>query len=120
VFRPHAKRFNEGSSHPKSDSFFQLRALGDPTKLRGDAHRWETTLNASKCKRGTSLKDPVFDIHFNARQGSRDAGDSTPIRYALVISIEAPRAKYLYDEIVARYRTQIQPLQPTIQIPVRL
>jgi hypothetical protein len=39
--------------------------------------------------------------------------------YALVITISAPRTRNLYDKILQRYRTILEPLRPTVEIPVR-
>jgi hypothetical protein len=44
---------------------------------------------------------------------------SNKIPYGLVITVEAPSTKDLYDQVVRRYRTALEPLTPVIQIPVR-
>ena len=122
VFRPHDAKFDpkaEDPTNPKSDEFFQLKDFSTEQELRKDAHKWETTLHREKAKRGSSLQNTVFDIHYNARlQGGRSAA-TKKMRYALVITVESPRTKDLYDQIVRRYPTQIRPLLPVIQIPIR-
>ena len=88
-------------------------------QLRGDAHRWETCLHRRVGKLGRSLNKSVFDIHYNARSESRDDATADKIRYALVVTVEAPQVKDLYDRVVRTYRAQLQPLRPIIEVPVR-
>jgi len=68
---------------------------------------------------GRSLKNPVFDIHYNARADGRDFRPDEKLQYALVITVEAPRAPDLYDQVVRRYRTQLEALKPVVEIPIR-
>ena len=70
-------------------------------------------------KLAQSLNRPVFDIHYNARSEGRDDASADKIRYALVVTVEAPRVKDLYDRVVRAYRAQLQPLMPIIEVPVR-
>ena len=65
------------------------------------------------------LRNPVFDIHYNAREGGARAATPPKIRYALVVSVVAPKTPDLYNKIVRRYATQLRPLQPVIAIPIR-
>ena len=69
--------------------------------------------------RGSSLQNPVFDIHYNAREESGPTRSTNIIRYALVVTIQSHRTVDLYDRVVRRYRTHLRELQPTIQIPIR-
>jgi hypothetical protein len=41
------------------------------------------------------------------------------IPYTLVITVAAPGTGDLYDQVVRRYRSVLEPLTPLIQIPVR-
>jgi len=122
VFRPDMTKFkNEDAVHPKSGEFFQPKKLYPiEQELRIDAHKWETCLHMNKRKQACSLNDPVFDIHYNAR--SEGHIDSVPdsIRYALIITVEAPKVKDLYNRIVRAYPRILQPLNPIIEVPVRL
>jgi hypothetical protein len=121
VFRPNRNKFgHEDSVHAASESFFQPKNLY-PTEqqLRDDAHKWETCLHASKRKLAKSLDGPVFDIHYNARADGRDDVRAERIRYALVLTIDAPKSKDLYDRVVRAYRAQLQPLMPVLEIPIR-
>lgn len=121
IFRPNSLQFaDEDALHAKTAAFFQPAKLYPiEQELRSDAHKWETCLHASKRKRAASLHDPVFDIHYNARVEGRNDGSLRRIRYALVVTVEAPRVRDLYDRVVRKYRAQLQPLNPVVQIPVR-
>lgn len=56
-----------------------------------------------KSMRGTSLKNPVFDIHYNAREAGGQSHGRRKIRYALIITVEAPKHVDLYNEILRAY-----------------
>ena len=121
VFRPNKSKFSrEDAVHADTAAFFQPAKLY-PTEqqLRGDAHKWETCLHQRIGKQARSLDGPVFDIHYNARSESRNDVRADKIRYALVLTVEAPRVKDLYDRVVRTYRAQLQPLTPIIEVPVR-
>jgi hypothetical protein len=119
VFRPHDEKPRAGEQFPKASAFFQLKEFSLEQELRRDAHKWETTLHHERTMRGSGLRNPVFDIHHNARQGGAPTAAATKIRYALVVSVTAPRTSDLYNKIVRRYPTQLRPLQPIITIPIR-
>jgi len=121
IYRPHRlKRSNASKLHADSKPFFQASERGLPeNKLRADAFKWETTLKVTKTFQSTSLHDPVFDIHYNARLGGAPTLSAQPIRYALVLTVRSKTMLDMYDRIVARYRTQLQALVPVIQIPIR-
>jgi hypothetical protein len=69
---------------------------------------------------GKSLNDPVFDIHYNARQEGHKDGGSQEIEYALVITVEARKVSDLYDKVFRRYATKLEQLVPVIEIPLRV
>lgn len=119
-FRPHDMKFeSEDSAHPKTDPFFR-RAVMDPENvLRRDAQKWETTLNASKSKQGKSLHKPVFDIHYIARENGGESNATDPIPYALVVTVEAPQEPGLYDRVLRSYSTELEALQPVLELPIR-
>ena len=121
VFRPNRSKFSrEDAVHADTAPFFQPAELYvTERQLRGDAHRWETCLHRQVGKLAQSLSRPVFDIHYNARSEGRDDASADKIRYALVVTVEAPRVKDLYDRVVRTYRAQLQPLMPIIEVPVR-
>jgi hypothetical protein len=118
IFRPHADKFDEGAAHPKSSAFFRRTDYDTEKELRQDAHKWETTLHRRRRFNPATLKDPVFDVHFQVREsGHATTGDK--IRYAMIITVAAPKVANLYDRIVQRYQTQLEAIRPFIEIPVR-
>ncbi len=121
VFRPHASRFaSDEATVPKSRPFFRRAAFKTEQESRNDAQKWETTLHASDRFRPTSLLRPVFDIHYNAREAGGAARDADRIKYALVVTLRAPRVPDLYDRVVRTYSSQLQALVPIVDIPVRV
>lgn len=120
TFRPHADKFDEDATHPKTSSFFRRTDYDTEKELRHDAHKWETTLHRVKRFQAASLKDPFFDVHYQVRQAGRTSRGSDKIRYALIITVAAPKVTNLYNRIVQRYRTQLQPLVPLIEVPIRV
>ncbi len=120
-FRPHdGKRKDPNQLHADSSHFFQAKdVFVDETDLRADAHKWETTLHKRRRMRGVGLRNPVFDVHYNARAGGRNAKSAEKIPYALVLTVHSPKTKELYNKIVQRYQTIIEPLKPVVEIPIR-
>jgi len=119
TFRPHAEKRKKGAEHASSAPFFQLKAFSAEDELRLDAHKWETTLHREVTKFGSSLKDPVFDIHYNARAGGALTNAAKKIPYALVVTVSAPKVPDIYNKIVRRYATLLQPLRPVLPIQIR-
>ena len=76
-------------------------------------------MHANKKFLGSSLRNPCFDIHYNAREGGAKSHFAQNIPYALIVTVSAPRVKDLYDRIYRRYRTILEELRPVIQIQVR-
>lgn len=119
-FRPHSDRRRDTSQvHANSDPFFQARQYATEQELREDAHKWETTLHRHRTFRAPSLKDPVFDIHYNARAGGQPVSSADEIPYALIVTVRAPSMSDLYNRVVQRYRGRLEPLRPIVPIPVR-
>jgi hypothetical protein len=119
TFRPHTGKFEEDAVHPKSSSFFRRTDYDTEKELRQDAHKWETTLHRSRRFQHSSLSDPVFDVHYQVREsGQPSAGEK--IRYAMIATISAPKVKNLYDRIVKRYQTHLEPILPAIEVPIRI
>jgi len=119
VFRPHDGKLDKNSGQVKTRAFFQLKDYSTEDELRHQAHKWETLLHKEDNLRGSSLNNPVFDIHYNARESGGPSKSASKMRYALVVTIVAKKAPNLYDQIVQRYPTQLRPLTPVIQIPLR-
>ena len=123
IFRPNKNKFAEDATQPKSQPFFTKTLKGKrhrtEEELRADAWKWENCLHASVNFRHTSLNDPLFDIHYNSRTEGHEGNTKDKIRYAMIITIEAPVMKELYDKVVRKYATRLKTLQPTIDIPLR-
>jgi hypothetical protein len=83
-----------------------------------DAWKWENCLHGAVSFLGKSLRNPVFDIHYNARLGGRDHAPDEELPYALVISVQAKHLANLYDMIVRKYANVIKPLKPVVEIPI--
>ncbi|WP_263386010.1 S8 family peptidase [Granulicella arctica] len=108
-------------THADTMPFFQQKTLySSEEELRRDAHQWETCVKRTRGFMGTSLNDPVFDIHYNARKGGALYKGAKPIPYALVVTVHAKNVTDLYDRVSQRYRTQLEALRPVIQLPVRV
>ena len=102
-----------------TDSFFRSNDYQEERGLRTKAHKWETTLDAGKTKRATSLDTPVFDVHYIAREaGMRARSRGMTIPYALVVTIDAPNTPDLYNRTLLAYPGLLQMLTPVIEIPI--
>lgn len=121
TFRPHIANFaTPESTVPKSASFFRKTDFDTEQTLRNDAQKWETTLNAQRRFRHDSLYLPVFDVHYNARSQGGTARNPERIRYALVVTIEAPRVPDIYDRVARAYAGRLEAMTPVIEVPVTL
>jgi Subtilase family len=120
TFRPHdQKRKDPKQAHADSKSFFGKTQSGlMEDELRGDARKWENCLHTSVSFMGKSLRNPVLDIHYNARQGGRNFAPKEELPYALVVSVQAKHLGDLYDNVVRKYAKQLEALRPVIEIPI--
>lgn len=119
-FRPNAGVVPENAAHAKTQSFFsQSRLYETEDVLRTDAHKWETCLHGSVSKRASSLHAPVFDIHYLSRDEGHADHHTTKIKYALVITVDAPRHPNLYDLVIRKYRNILEPMVP-VQVSVQV
>lgn len=121
TFRPHDGKFTrEDQLYPDTKNFFGMSAAGaTEDELRRDAWKWENCLHASKRMRGSSLLNPCFDIHYNARLDGHNFTPKDELPYALVVTVHAKNVRDLYDQVVRKYSTQLKPLKPTVEIPIR-
>lgn len=120
-FRPHTERAREKATHAATKTFFsQGKLYPTEDKLRRDAHKWENCLHNSVTMYGSSIKNPILDIHYLARARGQSSKPGEKLKYALVITIEAPKTPDLYDQVVRRFRTQLETLTPIIDIPIRI
>jgi hypothetical protein len=119
IFRPDATRFaRDGAINARTKPFFSRREYASEEELRRDAHKWETTLHDEHRFRATSLNTPVFDIHYNAREDGHVAHHAPKIRYAMVITVSAPRMPNLYEEVLHTYAAQLEALVPVVELPI--
>lgn len=120
AFRPHdQKRKSHKQIHADTKSFFGKAQNGlMEDELRRDAWKWENCLHGSVGFQGKSLRNPVFDIHYNARLGSRNFAPDDDLAYALVITVEAKHLGQLYDDVVRKYASLLEPLRPVVDIPI--
>ena len=120
AFRPHdQKRKKAEQVHADTRSFFGKAQKGlMEEELRQDAWKWENCLHGALRFRGQSLRNPAFDIHYNARLEGRNFAPDRKLSYALVVSVQAQKVSDLYDRIIRKYATLIEPLRPVVEIPI--
>jgi len=118
TFRPHAGKL--GGREAKTRSFFTATKFRTEQEQRSDLGKWETVLHATDNFFGTSLQEPCFDIHYNAREGGDTIGAGADwIRYALVVTVEAKKHLDLYDRILADH-VKLKELQAQVSLPIRI
>jgi hypothetical protein len=120
VFRPKATRIKENKKNAESKGFFDLKKYASEEEMRSDMGKWETVLHSEKNMLGSSLESPVFDIHYNAREAGAATTKADKIKYALVITVEAPKHADLYNEILQSFQSILMPIQPQVALPIRL
>lgn len=120
VFRPNEEKIEDGQDHPNTKGFFDLKRYSTEAERRSDLGKWETVLHGTKNMNGTSLKHPVFDIHYNARKAGASTLGADKIRYALIITVVAPKHANLYNDILRTYAKTLVPIQPQVSLPIRL
>lgn len=118
IFRPHKDKIkSEDSKHPLSRSFFSSNRYLCEEQLRSDVGKWETVLKAKTTLLASSLKEPCFDIHYNARAFGGLSSTRDQIRYAIIISLETTRDVDLTQMILDEYPVLV-PIEPKLHIPV--
>lgn len=118
TFRPHSGKL--GGREAKPRSFFTVSTFRTEQEQRSDLGKWETVLHASDNFYGSSLQEPCFDIHYNAREGGDTIGAGADwIRYALVVTVEAKKHLDLYDRILADH-VRLKELQAQVSLPIRV
>jgi hypothetical protein len=120
VFRPSDEKIKDGKANADTKSFFDMKKYATEEERRSDSGKWETVLHSAKNMRGSSLKNPVFDIHYNAREAGGRATGAEKIRYALIITVEAHKHADLYNEILRAYAKTLVPIQPQVSLPIRV
>lgn len=118
TFRPHAGKKKPGKE-PAPKSFFSTTEFRTEQEQRDDLGKWETVLDACHTFRGSSLEGATFDIHYNARDGGAtpNAGAEL-VRYALVLTVIAPKHTNLYDDILSSHSV-LRAIEPKVSTPIR-
>ena len=121
TFRPYdQKRKDSKQIHADSKSFFGKTQNGlMEDELRRDAWKWENALHTRVSFLGKTLRNPVLDIHYNARMGGRNFAPKEDLPYALVVSVHAKHLNDFYDKVVRKYAKQLEALIPVIEIPIK-
>lgn len=120
TFRPHQDKKKPGATQANSTTFFPLTEFHTEAELRADLGKWETVLHAQSKFFGSSLNEPVFDVHYNARDAGGPQGSGAQrIRYALVLTVIAPNHPNLHQDILDAH-VVLQSLVPQIALPIRI
>ncbi|HFM3630020.1 TPA: S8 family serine peptidase [Escherichia coli] len=121
TFRPNDSKIKDGKQNAETKGFFELAKYSTESERRSDMGKWETVLHNSKNMLGSTLKNPVFDIHYNAREAGASIAShkAEKIKYALIITIKASKHQDLYNEILRTYNQVLVPIQPQTSIPIR-
>lgn len=120
VFRPNDEKVKDGKANANTKGFFDMKKYATEEERRSDMGKWETVLHGAKGMRGNSLNNPVFDIHYNAREAGGRATGAEKIRYALIITVEASKHTDLYNDILRAYAKTLVPIQPQVSLPIRI
>ncbi len=106
----------------KSESFFQQVKKATEAELRRDAAKWEPVLHAEKRKNGNILDEPAFEIHYMARNSGADisATSADIIKYAFVVTLEAPKHKEIFSDIIEAYSEVLSEIEPRIKTDVEI
>lgn len=119
AYRPNAKKHalnketQKPSTYAKTASFFTQGEYATEEEKRTRDRKWETVLHAHKRVAAEKLLDPVFDLHFIPRIGAMDHSNPAKIRYAMVVSVHAPKHTDIYERVLAEF-PQLQALTPIV------
>ena len=120
TFRPDITKNPKGKKHPETASFFRNSDYDSEADLRKAAYKWETVMHSAVTKRGSSLIQPCFDIHYIAREGGGKAAAATRIPYAMVITVTSARTSDLYERVVREYQGVLAEIQPQAQVQLQV
>lgn len=120
TFRPNISKRKAGAANANSATFFPATEFRTEAELRSDLGKWETVLSAENTYYGSNLIEPVFDVHYNARDSGGLAPSSAPaIQYALIVTIYAPKHAQLHEDILNAHAV-LETLEPQISLPLRM
>ena len=104
-----------------SQPFFKQTTFATEAELRSDAGKWETVLHNQVNKRGSSMEEPAFELHYSARENGADAGSrARPIKYAFLVTIEAPKNQDIFTDILNEYSHILSEIEPQIDLPIQI
>lgn len=118
-FRANDEKVKKDAEHANTKSFFSVGNLYETEEeLRDDAHKWETCISREQKFRKTTLMNPVFDVKYHAREKGGDAkGDSIPLNYSLIVSIQAEGDTNIYD-LVLQQNQVLQSVKVSTRIKI--
>jgi hypothetical protein len=123
-FRPHDQRFvtnKDGSfsAHPQTETFFSAKNLyGAEAAMRESHFKWEPCCHHSVRKLPTTLRGTCFDVYYHNRVSGLATAFPSPMPYAFVVSLSAPKTKDLYDRVTQTFVNTLVALKPKLQINI--
>jgi len=124
VFRPNTDKVKTGTAkeYANTDMFFSEKNLYKSAEyqLRNDGHKWEPCWKASRDKRGSGLIKPCFDIYYHNRDEGRPDNEARPLPYTFIVTVKAKKEKNLYSQTVNAYSEILTPIEPIIEIPIKI
>lgn len=124
-FRPHSAKHSvdkdgRRSRHAKTASFFSAANMYGAAEyeVREEGHKWEPCLRNERPFFPSSLQEPCFDIYYHQRLGGTKPVNSRPIRYALIVTLRAPKVIDLYNQVLRAHAKVLVPIKPRIRIQV--
>lgn len=113
--------FRPNKEQPETKTFFSQKDMFETeSEARRDAHKWETVLHHEKAFRASSLKNPCFDIVYQARDAGKaiKKTDAESLPYVLVVTVKVKEGYQLYNNIRQKYQT-LQPIRVKQEIQIR-
>lgn len=104
----------------KKEPFFQQVKKATEAELRRDAAKWESVLHAEKPKNGRILDNPAFEIHYMARSSGASVNGADSIKYAFVVTLEAPKHPEVFTDILDAYSEVLSEFEPRVVTDVEI
>lgn len=98
--------FRPRSDEDETIPFFSSGNLYESeSRLRRDAHKWETVLSRTQKFPALRLYNPVFDIEYQNRKEGKNIPkkERKSMPYVLVVTISAESEMQIYDRILQKY-----------------
>lgn len=125
AFRPNSedyRLYDNGkiSAHPKTVSFFSESSMYGKSeyKIREGGLKWEPCAKSSRSFRYSTLHEPVFDIYYHNREEGLSSTQAYPIPYSLIITIDAPKIRDLYDQVIRTHANILVPIRPQVRVRI--